>query len=110
MFGCHPMPKAYGITGSISLVDLEGPEVVLSLAGSFWHRRETVLGRAAMWLNARMPEITQVRAETMDMLNDFEETFDSFTGSVIERTDRRADDFNGDRNTMEYQGIDPDQR
>ena len=29
----------YRITGSIEFVSLEGPEVILSLTGKFWHRR-----------------------------------------------------------------------
>ena len=60
MFGCHEKPESVGITGEIGFVDLDGPEVTLSLEGQFWHRRETVLGRAAQWLNACMPEITAV--------------------------------------------------
>ena len=56
MFGCHELPRSVGITGKISFVELEGPEVILSLEGEFWHKRSTVLGRAAVWLNARMPE------------------------------------------------------
>ena len=84
--------------------------MTLSLQGEFWHRRGTVLGRAAMWLNARMPEITEVRVDNMDDLKDFEEVVDEFTGDVVRVIDRRAPDFNGDRETMEYQGIDPDMR
>ena len=104
MFGKHDLPASYGITGSLSLVELEGPEVVLKLDGNFWHRRDTVLGRCAMWLNARMPEIVEVRVADLDDLKDFEEEVDEFSGSVLSRTDKRAPDFNGDRQTMEYQG------
>ena len=101
---------SYGITGTIEMVEVCGPEVVLRLEGKFWHRRETVLGRAAMWLNARMPEITDVTVENMNDLNDFEEIRDDFTGDIIETIDRRSPDFNGDRETMQYQGMDPDMR
>ena len=101
---------SYGITGSIELVEVNGPEVTLFLDGAFWHRRDTVLGRAAMWLNARMPEITLVTVEDMDSLKDFEEIIDKSTGDVIHIIDRRAPDFNGDRETMTYQGMDPDMR
>ena len=110
MFGKHDRASMIGITGSITLMELCGPEVILSLDGEFWHRRETVLGRAAMWLNARMPEITHVTVQDPDMLKDYDEILDEFTGDVIKRMDRRSPDFNGDRETMEYQGIDPDMR
>eukprot|EP00568_Trieres_chinensis_P002729 CAMPEP_0183308898 /NCGR_PEP_ID=MMETSP0160_2-20130417/22896_1 /TAXON_ID=2839 ORGANISM="Odontella Sinensis, Strain Grunow 1884" /NCGR_SAMPLE_ID=MMETSP0160_2 /ASSEMBLY_ACC=CAM_ASM_000250 /LENGTH=216 /DNA_ID=CAMNT_0025472815 /DNA_START=58 /DNA_END=708 /DNA_ORIENTATION=+ len=110
MFGCHDLPASYGITGAVDFVEIAGPEVVLRLSGKFWHRRETVLGRAAMWLNARMPEIIEVRVEDMAELEDFEDVTDEFTGEVLYQEDKRAPDFNGDRETMEYQGIDPDMR
>lgn len=109
MFGCHERPASIGVTGSIEFVELCGPEVTLSLQGKFWHRRETVLGRAAMWLNARMPEIVEVSVADMEELNDFEEVLDDF-GEVILRKDKRSLDYNGDRETMEYQGMDPDMR
>jgi|AntAceMinimDraft_5_1070358.scaffolds.fasta_scaffold142576_2 hypothetical protein len=72
MFGCHPLPSCHGVTGEISFVDSEGPEVVLALEGAFWHRRSTVLGRAAMWLNACMPEITEVRVRDASDLEDYD--------------------------------------
>jgi hypothetical protein len=110
MFGVHDVPASYGITGTIELVEVCGPEVILRLEGNFWHARSHVLGRAAVWLNSRMPEITDVTVEDMDELNDFEEVRDEFTGDIIETIDRRAPDFNGDRTTMEYQGLDPNVR
>ena len=39
----------------ITYVELCGPQMTLHLEGQFWHRRATVLGRAATYLNARMP-------------------------------------------------------
>jgi hypothetical protein len=110
MFGCHDLPASYGITGSIDFVEIDGPEVILTLDGAFWHRRATVLGRAAMWLNARMPEITDVNVADPSELDDFEEIIDDMSGEVIFAKDKRSEDFNGDRGTMEYQGIDPDVR
>ena len=110
MFGCHELPFSYGITGSIDFVEVAGPEVVLTLDGAFWHRRGTVLGRAAMWLNARMPEITDVTVVDPSELEDFENVVDELSGEVLYVRDKRAEDFNGDRGTMEYQGIDPDVR
>ncbi|KAL3909349.1 MAG: hypothetical protein SGILL_008120 [Bacillariaceae sp.] len=110
MFGCHERAADIGVTGSIQFVELCGPEVTLSLSGKFWHKRSFVLGRAAMWLNARIPEITDVVVEDMDELQDFEEIIDDITGEVLFRKDKRSEDFNGDRATMEYQGMDPDMR
>jgi hypothetical protein len=63
-----------------------------------------------MWLNACMPEITEVRVEDEEELKDFEEIRDEETGEILEVRDKRAPDFNGDRATMEYQGMDPDMR
>ncbi|CAB9506278.1 expressed unknown protein [Seminavis robusta] len=110
MFGCHELPASYGITGEIEFVEVAGPEVILTLDGAFWHRRETVLGRAAMWLNARMPEITHVTVADESELEDFENIVDELSGEVLYVKDKRSEDFNGDRGTMEYQGIDPDMR
>mmetsp|Transcript_45850 Transcript_45850/g.92527 ORF Transcript_45850/g.92527 Transcript_45850/m.92527 type:complete len:216 (-) Transcript_45850:294-941(-) len=110
MFGKHPLPARIGVTGELGFVSLDGPEVMLSLEGAFWHKRSTVLGRAAMWLNACMPEIVEVRVAEESELEDEEIERDEFTGDVIFTRDRRSPDFNGDRATMEYQGIDPDTR
>ncbi len=104
MFGCHARAASIGITGSIDFVEICGPEVTLSLSGKFWHKRSTVLGRAAMWLNARIPEITDVVVADVEDLQDFEEIVDELSGDVLFRKDKRSEDFNGDRGTMEYQG------
>jgi hypothetical protein len=103
MFGCHARAAVVGITGSIEFVEICGPEVTLSLDGKFWHKRSTVLGRAAMWLNARIPEITDVVVADVEDLKDEEEITDEY-GDVLFRKDKRSEDFNGDRGTMEYQG------
>ena len=71
---------------------------------------ETVLGKAAMYLNARMPELSSISVSSPEELNDFEDVVDEFTGEVVYREDKRSPDFNGDRETMEYQGLDPDAR
>lgn len=110
MFGKHDMPASVGITGEIEFVSLEGPEAVLFLTGKFWHRRETVLGKAAMYLNARIPELTSIQVSSPSELADYEDIEDEFTGAIVGREDKRAPDFNGDRETMEYQGLDPDAR
>lgn len=63
-----------------------------------------------MYLNARIPEINRVSVIDSDNLNDFEEVVDEDTGEIIEVIDRRSPDYNGDRETMTYQGIDPNMR
>lgn len=110
MFGCHDRASDIGISGELEFVEISGPEVILSLSGRFWHRRETVLGRAAMWLHACIPEITDVNVQDMEELKDFEDVKDEVSGETIYVKDKRAPDFNGDRGTMEYQGVDPDMR
>eukprot|EP00547_Thalassionema_nitzschioides_P004799 CAMPEP_0194217506 /NCGR_PEP_ID=MMETSP0156-20130528/21441_1 /TAXON_ID=33649 /ORGANISM="Thalassionema nitzschioides, Strain L26-B" /LENGTH=155 /DNA_ID=CAMNT_0038946571 /DNA_START=337 /DNA_END=804 /DNA_ORIENTATION=- len=110
MFGCHSMPESHGITGEIELLRIDGPQVIFSLGGKFWHRRETVLGLSAMWLNARIPEIVEVAVEDPDDLLDFRDVIDEDTGELLYVEDKRSPDFNGDRETMEYQGVDPDIR
>ena len=71
---------------------------------------ETVLGQAAMYLNARIPELTSVSVSSPEELDDFEPIIDEYTGNVLYVEDKRSPDFNGDRETMEYQGLDPDAR
>ena len=63
-----------------------------------------------MYLNARIPELTSVTVSSPEELADFEDVIDEFTGEVLYVEDKRAPDFNGDRATMEYQGLNPDQR
>jgi hypothetical protein len=100
MFGCHELPASYGITGSIDFVEVDGPAVILTLDGAFWHRRASVLGRAAMWLNARMPEIVHVKVADPAELQDFENVVDESSGEVLYVIDKRSEDFNGDRATV----------
>ena len=63
-----------------------------------------------MYLNARIPELTSVQVSSPEELSDFEDVIDEYTGEVVYREDKRAPDFNGDRETMEYQGLNPDDR
>ncbi|KAL7478251.1 hypothetical protein ACHAW6_004023 [Cyclotella cf. meneghiniana] len=110
MFGRHDLPASVGITGSIELVALEGPACQLALTGKFWHKRVTVLGKAAMYINARLPELTSITVSSPEDLEDFQDVIDELTGEVLYVEDKRSPDFNGDRETMEYQGLNPDVR
>lgn len=106
MMGVHADAAAIGITGDVSLAEIDGPIVYLRLSGVFWHRRSTVMRNAGAFLLRRIPELTAVEPDDPDDLIDIE--YDEETGEVL--IDRRSPDFNGDRATLEYQGIDPDQR
>merc|ERR1712238_424037 len=74
-----------------------GPEVTLELEGQFWHSRGFVLGSAATWLNARIPEISEVLVNDKEELQDYEEITDKTSGDVIFRIDKRSADYDGDR-------------
>jgi hypothetical protein len=106
MFGCNAEAAQIGITGQIELVELDGPVVLVSLRGAFWHRRETVLQNARAFLMQKIPELAEV--DIFDASDLLDQIFDEETGALIE--ERRAPDWNGDREALEYQGIDPDVR
>ena len=104
MLGCHPAAAAIGITGDVALASQEGPFCELALTGRFWHQRATVLRRAEAHLRARIPRAHRGDCRRPGVLLDAE--LDEMTGVVL--ADHRAPDYNGDRATLEYQGIDPD--
>jgi hypothetical protein len=60
MFGYSAENRGVGITGGVDFVEMDGPVVVLSLKGRFWHQRYTVLDRVASYLQQRIPEIIDV--------------------------------------------------
>mmetsp|Transcript_18271 Transcript_18271/g.38164 ORF Transcript_18271/g.38164 Transcript_18271/m.38164 type:complete len:160 (+) Transcript_18271:2470-2949(+) len=70
LFGTSEENRAVGITGSVELVSLDGPTVVLRLVGRFWHRRSDVLARVAQYLQTRIPEIFEVTIEDPEQLDD----------------------------------------
>ena len=105
MFGCHDRASSVGITGGIHFSGLCGPEVTLALDGQFWHSRGYVLGSAATWLNARMPEISAVTVPKKEDLHDYEEITSKTSGDVVLfRIDKRSADYDGDRGSMEHHG------
>ena len=106
MFGVHAAAQQIGITGDIGLHSLDGPIVLLELRGRFWHRRETVLANARVYLMRAIPELADVDVFDEDDLLDV--VYDDETGEVVE--DRRSPDYNGDRDALTYQGLDPDER
>lgn len=70
LFGYSPENRGVGITGGVDLVEMDGPTVVLSLKGRYWHQRTTVLGRIANYLQQRIPEIIEVTVEDPWQLTD----------------------------------------
>ena len=70
MFGYSAENRGVGITGGVDFVDLDGPIVVLSLKGRFWHQRTTVLDRVAAYIMGRIPEIIDVIVEDEAQLTD----------------------------------------
>ncbi|KAL3609461.1 hypothetical protein D5086_000481 [Populus alba] len=64
-----------GITGQVELAELDGPFVVISLKGRFWHERSMVLARIGNYLKQRIPEILEVEIEDEKQLDDSPENF-----------------------------------
>ncbi|KAG6787931.1 hypothetical protein POTOM_003980 [Populus tomentosa] len=64
-----------GITGQVELAELDGPFVVISLKGRFWHERSMVLARIGNYLKQRIPEILEVEIEDDKQLDDSPENF-----------------------------------
>ena len=63
LFGYSAENRGVGITGGVDYVDLDGPMVLISLKGRFWHERTTVLDRVSNYLIQRIPEIIEVNVE-----------------------------------------------
>ncbi|KAJ6945578.1 protein PAM71 [Populus alba x Populus x berolinensis] len=67
--------SSVGITGQVELAELDGPFVVISLKGRFWHERSMVLARIGNYLKQRIPEILEVEIEDEKQLDDSPENF-----------------------------------
>lgn len=70
LFGYTSENRGVGITGGVDYAFMDGPVVVLSLKGRFWHQRTTVLDRVANYLQQRIPEIIEVTVEDPWQLTD----------------------------------------
>lgn len=70
LFGYTAENRGVGITGGVDFVEMDGPVVVLSLKGRFWHQRTTVLDRVSVYLQSRIPEIIDVIVEDEWQLTD----------------------------------------
>jgi len=60
LFGYSAENRGVGITGGVDYVDMDGPSIVITLKGRFWHERTTVLNRVSNYLIQRIPEIIDV--------------------------------------------------
>ena len=60
IFGYDPKSREVGITGEIALVEVAGPEIVVSLSGRFWHATDTVMLRVESFIKNRIPEVMEV--------------------------------------------------
>ena len=85
IFGYDPMSRQVGITGKrsltyefmcicdkisfcvctgeIDLVEVDGPTVVVSLKGRFWHATDTVMLRVESFIKNRIPEVLEVKLD-----------------------------------------------
>jgi hypothetical protein len=70
VFGYTTDSRKVGITGTVELVEIEGPIVIIRLGGRFWHKRSDVVQRLANYLQERIPEICDVEVESADQLDD----------------------------------------
>mmetsp|Transcript_16041 Transcript_16041/g.32068 ORF Transcript_16041/g.32068 Transcript_16041/m.32068 type:complete len:173 (+) Transcript_16041:27-545(+) len=70
MFGNFEENRNIGITGDVSLADIDGPFITLRLEGRFWHKRADVLARVTNYLLTRIPEIVDVSIEDPAQLDD----------------------------------------
>ncbi|CDF36722.1 unnamed protein product [Chondrus crispus] len=58
VFGNSAENRGVGITGDVSLSELDGPIVVLSLKGRFWHKRADVVSRFLPYSHPKPSPIT----------------------------------------------------
>ena len=70
VFGYAADSQKVGITGTVDLVEIEGPVVIIRLGGRFWHKRSDVVQRVANYLIERIPEICDVEVEDAAQLDD----------------------------------------
>ena len=70
VFGYAADSQKVGITGTVDLVEIEGPIVIIRLGGRFWHKRSDVVQRVANYLIERIPEICDVEVEDVAQLDD----------------------------------------
>lgn len=70
MFGYTAENRGVGITGGVDFVEMDGPNVVVTLKGRFWHQRPTVLDRVGKYIMGRIPEVVDVIVYDENELSD----------------------------------------
>ena len=72
VFGYDQGSREAGITGEISLVEVDGPVLRVALHGRFWHATDTVMMRVASYCKQRCPELVDVELdlEASDIVDD----------------------------------------
>lgn len=60
IFGYDQGSRNVGITGAIELVEVDGPSIIVSLSGRFWHATDTVMLRVESFIKQRIPEVISV--------------------------------------------------
>ena len=70
LFGYTAENRGVGITGGVDYFGLDGPTVILSLKGRYWHQRTAVLERVGNYLQQRIPEIVDVTVDDPYQLTD----------------------------------------
>ncbi|GMH71378.1 hypothetical protein TrST_g3340 [Triparma strigata] len=63
LFGYTLENRNVGITGSVHLIGLDGPTVVVGLEGRFWHEETTVVERVKNFVTGMCPEVVDVVRE-----------------------------------------------
>ena len=63
IFGYDLASRQVGITGRIELVEVDGPTLVVSLSGRFWHATDTVMLRVESYIKQRIPEVIEVKLD-----------------------------------------------
>ena len=63
IFGYDKGSQEAGITGEISLVEVDGPILKVALKGRFWHATDTVMMRVASYCMQRIPELIDVELD-----------------------------------------------
>lgn len=70
VFGTNEQSRRVGITGRLEFVELDGPILVVRLAGRFWHQRARVVERVSSYVLERIPECVDVVIEDAAQLDD----------------------------------------
>mmetsp|Transcript_34212 Transcript_34212/g.41919 ORF Transcript_34212/g.41919 Transcript_34212/m.41919 type:complete len:212 (+) Transcript_34212:178-813(+) len=76
LFGYTAENRGVGITGAVDFVEMDGPIVILTLKGRYWHQRTTVLERVKSYILERIPEVIDVAvADEWELTDEANEVF-----------------------------------